>query len=268
MKPTASFSNSTAFPGTWRSMVLIDHWSSVPHKPIKQDMKLVLCSEVPSWGGTILCQEEQQSQFLCASQFHSARVLLEEGARKLEKWVFQEAFVTPPNFLAKVVIPLLLIPSPQELCHLFSGDITFHFTLQHVHQRASYHSHWIQSSQVAKSPPIGKDPDARKDWGQEEKGATGWDGCMVGWMDWLNRHEFQLTPGDGEGQRSLPCCSPWSCKELDTTEQLNTNKNLLGSYQQLFFHIYPLLKPRHLLKLLSYQLAERESRLRWWDTNP
>ena len=173
-------------------------------------------------------------------------------ARKLEKWVFQEAFVMPPNFLAKVVIPFLLIPSPQELCVIFfSGDITFHFTSQHMCQRARwafYHSHRIQSPLDAKSPLIGKDPDARKDWGQEEKGAA--EDEMVGWMDWLSGHEFQQTPGDSEGQRSLPCCSPWSCKELDTTEQLN-NKNPLGSYQQLFFHIWLLLKLRYLLKLLK-----------------
>ena len=40
----------------------------------------------------------------------------------------------------------------------------------------------------------------------------------------LNGHEFEQTPRDGEGQGSLTCCSPWSCKESDTTEQLNNNK--------------------------------------------
>ena len=53
----------------------------------------------------------------------------------------------------------------------------------------------------------GKDPDARKDWGQEEKGAT--EGEMVGWHHWLNGHEFGQTPGDSEKQGSLACCSPW-----------------------------------------------------------
>ena len=46
---------------------------------------------------------------------------------------------------------------------------------------------------------------------------------MVRWHHWLNGHEFEQTPGDGGGQRSLACCSPWGHKELDTTEQLNKN---------------------------------------------
>ena len=46
---------------------------------------------------------------------------------------------------------------------------------------------------------------------------------MVGWHHWLNGHEFQQTPGDGEGQGSLACCSPWGRIESDTTEQLNKN---------------------------------------------
>ena len=66
---------------------------------------------------------------------------------------------------------------------------------------------------------IGKDPDAGKDWRQEEKGMT--EGEMVGWHHQLNGHEFEQAPGVGNGQRSLVCCSPWGCKESDTTEQLN-----------------------------------------------
>ena len=44
---------------------------------------------------------------------------------------------------------------------------------------------------------------------------------MVGWQHQLNGHEFEQTPGVGDGQGSLVCCSPWSCKELATTELLN-----------------------------------------------
>ena len=40
---------------------------------------------------------------------------------------------------------------------------------------------------------------------------------MVGWNHWINRHESEQTPGDGEGQGSLACCSPWGCKESDMT---------------------------------------------------
>ena len=57
----------------------------------------------------------------------------------------------------------------------------------------------------AKSWLTGKDPDAGKDWGQEEKGTT--EDKMVGWHHWLNRNEFQQTPGDSEGQGSLVSCS-------------------------------------------------------------
>ena len=44
---------------------------------------------------------------------------------------------------------------------------------------------------------------------------------MVGWYYQLNRHEFELTLGDGDGQGGLACCSPWGRKESDKTEWLN-----------------------------------------------
>ena len=50
---------------------------------------------------------------------------------------------------------------------------------------------------------------------------------IVGWHHQFNGHEFKPTPGDSEGQGSLACCSPWDHKELDTTEKLNNNKNML-----------------------------------------
>ena len=62
----------------------------------------------------------------------------------------------------------------------------------------------------AKNQFIGKDPDAGKDWRQEEKGTA--EDEMVGWHHRLNGHEFEQTPKNGEGQRSLVCCSPWSCR--------------------------------------------------------
>ena len=71
----------------------------------------------------------------------------------------------------------------------------------------------------AKSWLIGKDPDAGKDLGQEEKGTT--EDEMVGWHHWLDRHEFEQTLGVGEGQGNLACCSPWGHKESDTTVRLN-----------------------------------------------
>ena len=71
----------------------------------------------------------------------------------------------------------------------------------------------------AKSWLIGKDPDAGKDWGQGEKGTT--EDETVGWHHWLNGHRFGWTPGVGDGQGVLACCSSWGCKALDMTEQLN-----------------------------------------------
>ena len=66
---------------------------------------------------------------------------------------------------------------------------------------------------------IGKDPDAGKDWRQEEKGMT--EDEMVEWHHWLNGHEFEHAPEVGDGQGSLVWCSPQGCKMLDMTEQLN-----------------------------------------------
>ena len=71
----------------------------------------------------------------------------------------------------------------------------------------------------AKSQVVGKDCDAGKDRGQEEKGMT--EDEMVGGHHWLNGHELEQALGDGEGQGSLACCNPWGCKESDMTEQLN-----------------------------------------------
>ena len=65
---------------------------------------------------------------------------------------------------------------------------------------------------------IGKDPDAGKDWRQEEKGRQD---AMVGWHHWLNGCEFEQALGIGDGQGSLVFCSPWGHKELDMTERLN-----------------------------------------------
>ena len=67
-----------------------------------------------------------------------------------------------------------------------------------------------------KSWLIWKDPDAGKDWRQEEKGET--EDKMVGWHHWLIGHEsIEQTLGDSERQGSLVCSSPWGRKELDMT---------------------------------------------------
>ena len=71
----------------------------------------------------------------------------------------------------------------------------------------------------AKSWLIVKDPDAGRDWGQEEKGMT--EDEMAGWDHQLNAHEFEWTPGIGDGQGGLACCNSWGRKESDMTEWLN-----------------------------------------------
>ena len=77
-----------------------------------------------------------------------------------------------------------------------------------------------------KSWLIGKDPDAGKDWGQEEKGTTEDD--MVGWHYQHNGHGFEWTPGVGDGQGGLACCDSWGRNESDTTDRLNwTGLNLV-----------------------------------------
>ena len=60
-----------------------------------------------------------------------------------------------------------------------------------------------------------KDPDAGQDWRQEEKETT--ENEMVGWHHQLDGHEFEQALGVSDGQGCLACCSPWGCKELDTT---------------------------------------------------
>ena len=70
----------------------------------------------------------------------------------------------------------------------------------------------------AKSWLIGKDPDARKDWGKE-KGMT--EDEMIGWHHQLSGLKFEQGLGVGDGQGGLACCSPWGHKELDMTEWLN-----------------------------------------------
>ena len=93
----------------------------------------------------------------------------------------------------------------------------------------------------AKSWLIGKDSDAGRAWGQEEKGTT--EDEMAGWHHWLNAHEFGWTPGVDDGQGGLVCCDSWCHKESNTTEQLNwtewktkTTAHLASRLDQGFFY--------------------------------
>ena len=88
----------------------------------------------------------------------------------------------------------------------------------------------------AKSWLIGKDPDAGKDWRQEEKGMT--EGEMVGWHHWLSRHEFEQVLGDGEGQGSLKYCNPWGHEESDMIEDWITTTNVQNRPHWKLIRVY------------------------------
>ena len=99
--------------------------------------------------------------------------------------------------------------------------------IQPVHPKGDQSWEFIGSTDVeaetsilwppdAKSWLIWKDPDAGKDWGQEEKGTT--DDEMIGWYHWLNGHGFGWTPGVSDGQGGLACCGSWGPKKSDWTE--------------------------------------------------
>ena len=86
----------------------------------------------------------------------------------------------------------------------------------------------------AKSWLTWKDPDAGKDWGQEEKGTT--EDEMVGWHHRLNGHGFGWTLGVGDGQGGLACCGSWGHKESDMTERLNWTEAILGYWSQILLN--------------------------------
>ena len=100
----------------------------------------------------------------------------------------------------------------------------------------------------AKNWLIWKDPDAGKDWRQEEMGMT--EEEMVGWHHQLNGHEFEQAPGVGDGQENLTCCSPWGCKETETTEQLN--------WTELIWTIPPMAKLFELVTLFGQSATSPE----------
>ena len=95
-------------------------------------------------------------------------------------------------------------------------EISPEYSLEGLMIKLKLPIHWPPD---AKNWLTGKYPDAEKDWRQEEKGTT--EDEMVGWHHGLDGHEFEQALGVGDGQGSLVCCSPWGCKESDTTERLN-----------------------------------------------
>ena len=88
----------------------------------------------------------------------------------------------------------------------------------------------VLSPSHVKSWLTGKDSDAGRDWGQEEKGTT--EDEMAGWHHWLDGREFERTPGVGDGQGGLACCNSWGHKESDTTERLNWTELMINCAQR------------------------------------
>ena len=101
------------------------------------------------------------------------------------------------------------------------------YSLEGLRLKLQYIIHLMQ-----RADSLEKNPDAGKDWRQEEKGTTKDE--MDGWYHRLNGHEFEQASGVGDGQGGLVCCSPWGCKESDTTERLNNNnRNNSGNVHQI-----------------------------------
>ena len=139
-----------------------------------------------------------------------------------ENWTKKKVSV-PKNWCLQTVVPEKTLKSPLD-----SKEI------EPVHPKGNQPWIFIGRTDGEAGAPIlwppdahsqltEKDPDAGKGWGQEEKGTT--EDEMAGWPHRLHGHGFEQTPGDGEGQGSLVCCSPWGHKESDTTEWLNNNNN-------------------------------------------
>ena len=117
----------------------------------------------------------------------------------------------------------------------------------------------ILISPGVKSWLIGKDPDAGKDWGQEEKRMT--EDEVVGWHHWLNRHGFGCTLGVGDGQGGPACYSSWGCKESDMTEWLNWTdsnlvKNVIGILIGIALNLQTILGSMSILRILIFSIQE------------
>ena len=128
-------------------------------------------------------------------------------SKRLSKWLSRSGLdhrALELCFDSKTRIPLSQHPSLQNRQEFLTNNKDLLYSTE------NYISH---------NNLIGKDPDAGKDWGQEEKGET--EDEMGGWHHQLNGYEFEQTLGDGEGQGGLEGCSPWGHKESDMTEEMN-----------------------------------------------
>ena len=135
-----------------------------------------------------------------------------------ESWTYKESW-TPRNWCFWTVVLEKTLESPLDCKEIQpvrpKGNQSWIF-IGRTDAEAEIPILWPHD---AKNWLSGKDPDAGKDWRQEEKGMT--EDEMVGQHQWLNGHEFEQAPGVVDGYGGLACCSPWDHKESDTTEWLD-----------------------------------------------
>ena len=156
-------------------------------------------------------------------------------ARLLCPWVFQVRI----SYYRGSSQPRHQTPSPALLEKTLESPLDCK-EIQPVHPKGNQSWVFIGKTDVEAETPIlwspdekswliWKDPDAGKDWGQEEKGTT--EDEMVGWHHRLNGLGFGWTPGVGDGQGGLACCGSQGLKESDTTEWLYwTELNTICNY--------------------------------------
>ena len=131
-----------------------------------------------------------------------------------ESWTIKEGWA-PKNWSLQTVVPEKISLDSKEIKPINPRENQPWIFIGRTDAEAEASILWPPD---ANSQLIGKDPDAGKDWQQEEKGMTEHE--MVGRHHWLDGHEFEQAPGVGDRQGSLACCSPWGHKELDTAEWL------------------------------------------------
>ena len=113
---------------------------------------------------------------------------------------------------------LLRVPGSARRSNQFIlREINPEYSLERLKLKIQYFGHLRQrADSLEKTLMLGKTEGRRR----------GWQRMRFGWHHQLNGHEFEKTPGNGEGQRNLACCRPWDCKELDMTEQMNNNNEM------------------------------------------
>ena len=149
------------------------------------------------------------------------KICITESAMKLKDAPWKKSYDQPRQHIKK---------QRHYFANKGPSSQSYGFSNGHVWMWKLYH----KESWVLKNWCIWKDPDVGKDWRWEEKGTT--EDEMARWHHWLDGHEFEWTPGVGDGQGGLVCCDSWGLKESDTTEQLNWTENT--HYYYIYFIIY------------------------------